>query len=130
MILEISRKICISIILRKRSIQMCMQISRILWRKEIKLNTVCIISLLMPLHKNSNQVICLSVKEHDFNKSLFLDNIILLLANFQERNKSFSTNSLYFYIEMYIPFLDLVFNCMNSKNQCTFFFNIHTQQCL
>lgn len=103
---------------------MCMQISRILWKKEIKLNTVSIISLLMPLHKNSNQVIRLPVKQHDFNKSLLLDNIILLLANFQDRNKSFSANyhnSLYVYIDMFIPFLDLVFNCMSNKNQCSFF---------
>lgn len=102
---------------------MCMQISRILWRKEIKLNTVCIIRLFMSLHKNSNQDICLSVKQHDFSKSLFLDNIILLLADFQARNKSSSTkyhNSLCLYRNVCSIF-DLAFNYMNIKNHCTFF---------
>lgn len=40
------------------------------------------------------QVIHLSVIQYDFNKMLLLDNKILLLANFQDRNTSTSAKYL------------------------------------
>lgn len=97
---------------------MRMQVSRILCRKEIKLNTFCIISLLMYLHKNKTQIICLTTIQHDFNKSLLFDNLILLLANFQDRKKSIS-----------FPFAVLAFKCTNKEESMYIFLKRHTKQC-
>lgn len=71
---------------------MCMQVSRILWRKEIKLKPICISVYYSNYMKP--QVIHLSIMQYDFNKMLLLDNKILLLANFQDRNTSTSAKYL------------------------------------
>ena len=72
---------------------MCMQVSRILWRKEIKLKPICTSVYFGNYMKP--QVIHLSVIQYDFNKMLLLDNKILLLANFQDRNTSTSAKKLF-----------------------------------